>query len=650
MTRLNDVAVTPPPRGVSAGPPRLNGAAAACVALAAYLALACLAFWPVAPLDARHLPGCACGDPAQQTWFLAWASFAFGHGHNPLFTTYLNVPAGANLAVDTSMPLLGALGMPVTLLAGPVATFNLLLRLGLALSAMSMYLVLRRYTRWWPAAFGGGLLFGFSAYMAGQAERHVFLVFVPLVPLLIPLLDDWLVSLRRPPVWSGVVAGLAAGLEYLISPEILLASAMLAAVGLAYLGLRHRAAARKRLGALARGLAAAVPVFLLVAGYTVWLLLAGVGRPAGPLHTLADLTRYHGDLLAPFVPTSNQAIAPAALARTGNSLVAGRKIENGFYLGIPLAVLLCYLTFRCRRVPVVAASAVAGAAAFVLSLGPRLTLGNRVIFPVMPFVLLEHLPLLQDLEAARLSLFLQLTAAVIFGVGLDRVRATGWRAGLAGTGATEAVSGAGAAAGGAGAAAGGASAAGGLVVRGGVPLERSLAVVAAGLVALAPLVPRLPFVSHPVTTPPPFTSGAVSVIPAGSVALTFPYDRAPHNDAMLWQAASGMRFRIIGGDAFVPGPGGRSTWKPNPAGPPILRHILLAGTSAHPAPPPTGRRAAAAIRQLCARYRAGVVLVDPAARYGPTMAALMRRALHAPPVKVGRMDVWTHVQAGLHRP
>jgi hypothetical protein len=172
-------------------------------------------------------------------------------------------------------------------------------------------------------------------------------------------------------------------------------------------------------------------------------------------------------------------------------------------------------------------------------------------------------------------------------------------------------------------------------------------VAAVALVALAPVVPKVPFHSRPVTTPPFFTSRDVSVIPAGSVALTFPYDRAPHNEPMLWQSASGMRFRIIGGDAFVPGPGGGSTWRPNPVGPPIVAQVLLAGTVAYPGPPPTSREAAIAIRELCARYRIGVVLVDPAAPYGQTVAGLMRRVIHTPPHKLGRLDVWTGVQAHL---
>src|SRR5215469_4050027 len=203
--RLDVAPVTSSPGQVRSVPSRLRTVIVIGAAGAVYFVLACLMYWPVAPLDGSHLAGCACGDPEQQTWFLAWTSFALAHGHNPLLTSYLHAPMGANLAINTSMPLLGVLGMPVTLLAGPVATFNLLLRIGLAASGASMFGVLRRYVSWWPAAFGGGLLFAFSPYLANQAVRHLFLSFVPLVPLFIPIIDDWLITRRRSPVRSGLV-------------------------------------------------------------------------------------------------------------------------------------------------------------------------------------------------------------------------------------------------------------------------------------------------------------------------------------------------------------------------------------------------------------------------------------------------------------
>jgi hypothetical protein len=178
-------------------------------------------------------------------------------------------------------------------------------------------------------------------------------------------------------------------------------------------------------------------------------------------------------------------------------------------------------------------------------------------------------------------------------------------------------------------------------------LGRPAAVAAVALLALIPVLPRLPFVSRHAAVPAFFTSPAVKMIPPGAVALTFPYDRAPHNQAMLWQAVTGMRFRIIGGEVFVPGPDGRSTWRPDPAGPPILLPVLRAGTAVDPGPPPTSQQAVAALRQLCARYRIDVVLVRPGATYGGRFAHLMRRALGEPPLRSGGMDVWTGVQARL---
>ena len=559
---LDDGAVTPAPSRPPKARSPLRTLAGAGAAGAVYLVLACLLYWPATPFGTGHLPGCACGDPEQQTWFLAWTSHALTHGLNPFFTQYLNAPRGANLAIDTAMPLLGVLGTPIILLAGPVAAFNLLLKLGLAASGASMFWVLRRYTSWWPAAFAGGLLFAFSPYLAGQAVRHLFLSFVPLVPLFIPLLDDWLVSRRRSPLRSGLLLGLVAALQYLISPEILLTSTIMAVAGLVWLALRHPHAVPERAGALARGLAAALPVFLLIAGYAVWLLIAGPDRPAGPVHILSGLARYHADLLSPLFPAGHQLLAPGVLKAVGDRLPAGGTIESGFYLGVPLLVLLCYFAVRYRRVPLVATAAVIGLAAFILGLGAKLTVAGKALGIPLPFAVFAHLPILQNLEPARLSLYVQLAAAVIVAVGLDRTRAYGWRRVRAPAGHGQPVP-------------------AGLLVPAAVPATgkghvpppapppgaagpgdmpapgdpgppgrgegppgrapgwvRPAVVAAVGLVALLPLVPKVPIHSYPVQVPPFFNSAKVRQVRPGAVVLTFPFELAPRNDAMMWQAAS----------------------------------------------------------------------------------------------------------------
>ncbi len=652
----------------------LRALAEAAAAGAFYLLLACLLYWPATPFGAGHLPGCACGDPEQQTWFLAWTSHALTHGLNPFFTQYLNAPRGANLSIDTAMPLLGVLGMPITVLAGPVATFNLLLKLGLAASGASMFWVLRRYTSWWPAAFAGGLLFAFSPYLAGQAVRHVFLSFVPLVPLFIPLLDDWLVSRRRSPLRSGLLLGLVAALQYLISPEILLTSTLMVVAGLAWLALRYPHAVRERAGALARGLAAALPVFVLIAGYAVWQLIAGPNRPAGPVHILSGLARYHADLLSPLFPTDRQLLAPGALRTIGERLPAGGTIENGFYLGLPLLVLLCYFAIRYRRVPLVATAAVIGLVAFIGGLGAKLTINGKAAGIPLPFAVFAHLPILQNLEPARLSLYVQLAAAVIVAVGLDLTRAYGWRrAGpLSGYGqptpadslvpATVPATGKGGGSGPSDSRPGGSGSVdagpGNSSLPGrddGLPGRdpgwvRPLVVAVVGVIALLPLVPKLPIHTYPVDIPRFFTSTKVREVPHGALVLTFPYELAPRNDAMMWQAASGMRFRVLGGDVFVPGNVVRSTWHPLPQGPPVLATVLEAGQYPPNPPPPMTASAVAAIRQLCARSHVAAVIVDRRTQYGYDFDMLVHRALGRPGRVEGRLSVWLNVQHDLHRP
>ena len=54
------------------------------------------------------------GDQYSNVWFLRWTPFALLHGLDPLFSTYANYPFCVNLVTNTSAPLLGLLGLPVT--------------------------------------------------------------------------------------------------------------------------------------------------------------------------------------------------------------------------------------------------------------------------------------------------------------------------------------------------------------------------------------------------------------------------------------------------------------------------------------------------------------------------------------------------------
>src|SRR2546421_11949398 len=117
------------------------------------------------------------GDPQLAIWFLRWQGFALAHGHNLLFTTYLDAPQGVNLMWNTTAPLLGVALAPLTATLGGVFAYNVAETLGLATSAMAAFVMIRRYVQATDAigtvaALIGGAVYGFSPYMAAHALGH----------------------------------------------------------------------------------------------------------------------------------------------------------------------------------------------------------------------------------------------------------------------------------------------------------------------------------------------------------------------------------------------------------------------------------------------------------------------------------------------
>jgi hypothetical protein len=122
-----------------------------------------------------------CCDAEQTMWYLAWVPYAIRHATNPFFTTQLNAPTGVNLMWNTSTLLPGLVASPVTILFGPVLSYNLLTALGIVLSAWCAFLALRRYTVSLIGPLIGDAVYGFSPYVTSQARFHLDLglAFVP---------------------------------------------------------------------------------------------------------------------------------------------------------------------------------------------------------------------------------------------------------------------------------------------------------------------------------------------------------------------------------------------------------------------------------------------------------------------------------------
>jgi hypothetical protein len=334
------------------------------------------------------------------------------------------------------------------------------------------------------------------------------------------------------------------------------------------------------------------------------MFVAGPQRPQGPPHSVANLDSFHADLLSLVVPSRPQLLRPTLLRRTAERFVHGNVHENGFYLGVPLLALLVIGAAWLRRHTLVLAFATLGVVSFVLGLGTALTVANRVTAIPLPLAAITGLPMLQEIGPTRFALAIQLAASVLLALVLDQVIQR-----LALT-----------------------------------TVPRTAVVAALSLVVLVPLLPNGLIPSAPVQTPTYFAGNAVDEIPEGATMLPYPYPFYSNNASMLWQTASGLRFRMPGGEIYVPGPSRLSVNYPRGALPTALWAVLVEGgpTRKHWHRPSAGQRAGlvSALRTYVAAHSIDAMVVSANGAQGHWVAALARSAFGPSTSVHGDLSVW----------
>jgi hypothetical protein len=580
-----------------------------------YLAFACAAYG-FGPIGSSRLPGGKWNDSVEQIWWLAWAAHALPDVHNLFLARGQNYPYGQNFGVNGSMLLLGVLFAPITKLFGPIVTFDVLLRLAVAGSAASMCFVLRRWTSWWPAAFVGGALYGFSPYMRTFGS-DLFLVFVPLPPLILLTLHETFVRQKWRAGLTGILLGLLCALQFFVWVEVLAGTIVIGAVGVVAMLVvtRDRLADSWRYAVTA--IAYALFVFCLLLVYPLIYTFTGPQSIRGSPQSTSFLGRFNTDVISSVQETAHQWLV---LLPASNN--------NTLYLGLPLVIVLaCFALFLRRRREILFAGAMA-LVAFVLSLGSSLTIDGHRTWVRLPFCLFARLPALSGFEARRFALFTDLFAAAMIAIGMDELRRRlpslqWWRTHR---------------------------------------WNVTLGVAAAGILALAvilSLVPGSIQPSSPTRVPAFFSSGAVDAIPSGGVVLAYPYPDALGNSVwtqylqptvdspMLDQAVSGMRFALIGGFGWFPSPSGNGgTGNPADLQP---RSVQALFDSAYfGARSPKGDLTGD-LRTFLQRYRVEAVLMmapdSPLARLrsnpGLVVSALIEVA--GPPQDVDGVTAWLNI-------
>jgi hypothetical protein len=548
------------------------------------------------------------GDPELFMWFLSWPHFALTHGLNPLFTTYLDYPAGVNLMWNTSMPLVGLALSPIIAIVGPVFAYNTVETLGLGLSGWSAYLLIRRHVASHLAAGVGGLLYGFSPWMLGESLAHPHLTLVFLPPLMFIALEEALIQQRRRPLLTGGLLGALAAAQFLISEEVLAMTALVALLTVGLLAGMHPHQVRARRDHALRVLGIAAVTFVVLAGPALTFQFLGPqaihDRAHGPNYWVSDLLGF-------IVPTKLQWLTFEPLLALRDRLT-GTVTESSNYLGIPLiavALVACWRSWSETRVRLVA---LAGLLVGMLSLGVTIHVaGQFTIVPVallalafplfrrvlpgrlllyaflVAWVAMAQVPLLTNILPVRLMLFVFLAAGILLAILIDRlVRARARRSGL---------------------------------------LAGAVA-----MLALAPLFPRLPYPATPVEVPPFFAQAGLRDV---GVAVIFPFADSGHKAPMLWQAQSGMRFKMPEGYAVTP-PG-----QGNVDPPPSATHDagLAIAAGADPAGFPLGLHDEV-LRELKA-WHVGTVIVGPMPNQ-VRMVAFITAVLAREPMQTGGVYAW----------
>jgi hypothetical protein len=386
-------------------------------ALLGYAALA-FAYLGLRPLveSGHQYVGGGGGDPQIFIWSFAWWPHAIAHGENPFVTHAIWAPSGVNLTWTTAVPGLALLFAPLTLVAGPVVSYDTAAVLLPAVAAWTAFLLCRHLTRSYWAALVGGYLFGFSAYMLAQTEGHTNLTAVFLLPLVALVFARYL---EGELTGRGMVARLAPllALQVLISTELTLTLTLAVAVGLV-VGTLVAPARRRRIGVSGLLFAAALGIAaILVAPFDYYVV---TNFQSGSINLPSV---YTADLANLIVPTK-LALASVGWAESIANRFPGGGAEQGAYLG-PIALLL-FLIFcwSQRRRPLGRFLFAVFLIAVFLSLGDKLSVAGYDVLG-LPWKLVEGAPLLDNVLPIRLVLYASLAVAVAVALWTSSQR-DGW--------------------------------------------------------------------------------------------------------------------------------------------------------------------------------------------------------------------------------
>lgn len=392
--------------------------------------------YPVAAQLDTSAAGFAGRDSWQHVWYQWWLKeMLLERGAWLDKVKDLYYPLGANHPVLALHPYVPLVSLPLTLLFGPLVSYNIAFCLSFILSGLSSYWLCRYLCRQTAPALLGGLIFAFYPNRLGHAAAgHLLLTtnyFLPLYAL------SLLILLKRPSaktaVWHGLVTALLAlaqptHLGYGIIPLFL----FLVGGWLITSGTKSKMNER------------AAPVHLLVwlagAGLLALALFLPFGWPIlsqnwqGQLAYLTpeNPTEHATDLLAYIMPSPyNPILVQMGLVPSfSGSIIGGlRDLEERLaYPGITVLLLAAWAVWQRWRAARMWLGLTLTCALF--SLGPLLKIGGVVTGFPLPYTWLMELPFFAwSRTPGRFNETIMLGLAVLAALGAARLlgRAGRWQ-------------------------------------------------------------------------------------------------------------------------------------------------------------------------------------------------------------------------------
>jgi len=357
-------------------------------------------------------------------WSFEWWPHALLNGLNPFVPHVIWAPEGANLTQGGfALPAAALVMAPVTLLFGPLVSYNVVSLLLPALAGWFAFRLCRYLTGSFGPAFAGGLVFGFGTYMSAHLLGHLNLASVFLAPaavLLVLQRRDEAISRRR----FVALMALVFAVQLLLSAEMLVIGLGVGALALLV--------ARVRLGIVGELLGAGAIAIAATSPFIYWMLKGLGDADSDAWKTFTDL--YPNDALNPLLPTEVTGIGHAWFEDTTVKFANFAPSEAASYVGpVLLGIVVAFAVTQWRRPATRVLLAVIGVC-YLLSLGTELHVAGDGTGVWMPWSLVHPVPIFDHVISARFWAYALLAIAIAVALWLAEPGSRGLRWGVAAVG------------------------------------------------------------------------------------------------------------------------------------------------------------------------------------------------------------------------